>query len=121
MSPFSRLCVLFCIIVLAACQSTPEAPTPPPLPTATLAPTAAPRPTVAPAVTTIAEPLAPPSALVLWAIVDDAQLDALRRLVADVGRPNSTDVVVIKKSADSLLADIRADALAGLPPPDLIW
>ena len=122
MSSFSRLCALICVIALAACQSTPEVPTPPALPPPpTAAPTAAPRPTATPAVSTVAQPVAAPSALVLWAVVGDAQLDALRRLVADIARPSGAEVVVIKKSADGLVADIRADALAGLPPPDLVW
>jgi ABC-type glycerol-3-phosphate transport system substrate-binding protein len=122
MSPFSRLCALFFILSLAACNLSPVVPTPiPVMPRPTTAPTAAPRPTAVPAVTTIAEPVAPPSALVLWAVVDDARREALRRLIADLSRPIGAEVVVIKKSADGLLADIRADALAGLPPPDLIW
>jgi len=122
MSPFSRLCALFLIVGLAACNSSPVVPTPiPVVPRPTAAPTAAPRPTAAPAVTRVAQPAAPPSALVLWAIVDDARLEVLRRLIADLSRPIGAEVLVIRKSADALLADIRADALADLPPPDLIW
>jgi ABC-type glycerol-3-phosphate transport system substrate-binding protein len=57
----------------------------------------------------------------MWAIASGPQLEALSRLVADLAQPIGVDTVVIGKSADGLLADIRADALAGLPPPDLIW
>ena len=122
MAFFARLCALLFVICLAACNSSPVVPTPiPVVPRPTAAPTAAPRPTAAPAVTTIAQPAAPPSALVLWAVVDDSQLEPLRRLIADLSQPIGAEVVVIKKSADGLLADIRADALAGLPLPDLIW
>jgi len=122
MSFFARLCALFLIICLAACNSGPVVPTPIPVaPRPTAAPTAAPRPTAAPAVTTVAQPIAPPSALVLWAVVEDWQLEPLRRLIADLSQPVGAEVVVIKKSADGLLADIRADALAGLPSPDLVW
>jgi arabinogalactan oligomer/maltooligosaccharide transport system substrate-binding protein len=122
MSSFSRLWLLFLIVCLAACNPSPVVPTPIPVaPRPTAMPTAAPRPTAMPAVTTVAQPIAPPSALVLWAVVDDPQFVALQRLIADLSRPIGAEVVVIKKSADGLLADIRADALAGLPPPDLIW
>ncbi len=122
MAFFSRLCVLFFIVGLVACNPSPVVPTPiPVVPRPTAAPTAAPRPTAAPAITTIAQPVAPSSALVLWAVVDDARLEALRRLIADLSQPIDVEVVVVRKSADGLLADIRADALAGLPPPDLIW
>jgi arabinogalactan oligomer/maltooligosaccharide transport system substrate-binding protein len=118
----SRVCVLLLILSLAACNPSPAVPTPiPVVPRPTAAPTAAPRPTAAPAITRVAQPVAPPSALVLWAVVDDARVGALRRLIADLSTSVGTDVVVIQKSADGLLADIRADALAGLPPPDLIW
>src|SRR5215211_7265020 len=118
----SRVCALLLILSLAACNPSPVVPTPiPVVPRPTAAPTAAPRPTAVPAVTRVAQPVAPPSALVLWAVVDDARVGALRRLIADLSKSVGTDVVVIQKSADGLLADIRADALAGLPPPDLIW
>jgi maltose-binding protein MalE len=69
----------------------------------------------------IPETPAPPSALVLWAVAQGGELDALRRLVADLSAPIGAQVIVVGKSADGLLADMRADALAGLPPPDLIW
>jgi ABC-type glycerol-3-phosphate transport system substrate-binding protein len=58
---------------------------------------------------------------VLWAIAQEGELDALRRLVADLSRPIGAEVVVVGKSADGVLADVRANALAGLPPPDLVW
>jgi ABC-type glycerol-3-phosphate transport system substrate-binding protein len=57
----------------------------------------------------------------MWAVASGPQLEALGRLVADLSQPLGAQVVVIGKSADGLVADIRADALAGLPPPDLIW
>src|SRR5262245_3533898 len=131
MASFSpaRLSLLLLLCLLAACGPAPAAPTPglpaqpaPARPTvATPAPTAAPRPTAIPPVTTIAEAPAPPSALRLWAVAAGPQLDAVRRLVADLGQAVGLEVVVVGKSADGLVADIRADALAGLPPPDLIW
>jgi ABC-type glycerol-3-phosphate transport system substrate-binding protein len=58
---------------------------------------------------------------VLWAVAEGPRLEALKRLVADQRRPNDVEVVVIGKSASGLVTDIRTDALAGLPLPDLIW
>jgi ABC-type glycerol-3-phosphate transport system substrate-binding protein len=58
---------------------------------------------------------------VLWAVADGPQLIELKSLVADLSRPLGSEIVVIGKSADGLVTDIRAGALAGLPPPDLIW
>lgn len=118
----SRLCALLLLCCLAACNQTPVEPTAVPAPPPpTRAPTAAPRPTATPAITTIAQPTPPPSALVVWAVAQEPRLGALRRLVADLSAPLGMEVVVVGKTADGLLADIRADALADLPPPDLIW
>lgn len=116
-----RLCALVLILALAACQRDDAAPTslPPGLPTA--APTLAPRPTAAPPITAVAQPTPSPSGLTLWAVAQGAELEALRRLVGDLAAASGAQVLVVGKSADALLADIRADALAGLPPPDLIW
>lgn len=115
-----RLCALLLILALAACQRDDATPTPPPGATAA-APTLAPRPTSAPPVTAVAQPTPSPSALTLWAVAQGAELEALRRLVDDLAGASGTQVLVVGKSADALLADIRADTLAGLPPPDLIW
>jgi len=129
MATTSRPSILLLLLLLAACSSAPELPTP------TLAPaipnsapsavatsaTAAPRPTAAPAVTNIPAPEPPPSALVLWAVAEGQRLEALKRLVAELRRPDGVEIVVVGKSASGLVTDIRADALAGLPPPDLVW
>ncbi|HJZ45684.1 MAG TPA: extracellular solute-binding protein [Roseiflexaceae bacterium] len=72
-------------------------------------------------VTNISVPTPPPSALVLWAVAEGPRLEALKRLVADLRRPDGVEVVVVGKSASGLITDIRSDALAGLPPPDLVW
>jgi ABC-type glycerol-3-phosphate transport system substrate-binding protein len=116
------LSALLLIYVLAACSPAPAPPTPilaTPIPTP--APTVAPLPTDPPPVTNLPVPTPPPNALVLWAVADGARLDALRRLVADLSRPIGIEVAVVGKSAAGLVTDIRADALGGLPPPDLIW
>jgi ABC-type glycerol-3-phosphate transport system substrate-binding protein len=119
-----RLALILPLFLFAACSfSTPQ---PPPAPTSvsvpsTPAPTAAPRPTALPPVTNVPETPAPPSALVLWAVAEGDELDALRQLVADLSLPLGADLVVVGKSADGVLADVRANALAGIPPPDLIW
>jgi arabinogalactan oligomer/maltooligosaccharide transport system substrate-binding protein len=42
-------------------------------------------------------------------------------LVADLSGPIGAEVVVMGKSTDALVTDIRADVLGGLPPPDLVW
>ena len=57
----------------------------------------------------------------LWAVASGPQLDALKRLIAELSQPIGVEVVVVGKSADGLHADMRANALVGLPPPDLIW
>src|SRR5262249_46234892 len=124
-----RLWILLLMLLLPACSSAP-APTPPTLGASNpnLAPTAAaspappaPRPTAPPVVTNISVPTPPPSALVLWAVAEGPRLEALKRLVADLRRPDGVEVVVVGKSASGLITDIRSDALAGLPPPDLVW
>src|SRR5437773_1454431 len=128
MTTTSRLLLGLLLLVLAACSVTP-APTPA-LPTAipNTAPSAqassvpaAPQATAAPAITNIPAPTPPPSALILWAVAEGSRLDAIKQLVADLRRPNDAEVVVIGKSASGLVTDIRSDALAGLPPPDLVW
>jgi ABC-type glycerol-3-phosphate transport system substrate-binding protein len=112
-------------LLLAACGPTPAPPVPSPAqPAATGVPTPqpiTPRPTAAPAATTILMPAAPASALVLWAVAAGAQLDALKRLTAELSQPIGVEIVVVGKSANGLQADIRANALAGLPLPDMIW
>ena len=118
---FWRLCALVLILALAACQRDDAAPTPLPPGLPTAAPTLAPRPTPAPPITAVAQPTPSPSGLTLWAVAQGAELEALRRLVGDLAAASGAQVLVVGKSADALLADMRADALAGLPPPDLIW
>src|SRR5262245_23989072 len=124
-----RLWILLLMLLLPACSSAP-APTPPTLgpsnpnraPTAAASSaTIAPRPTAPPVVTNISVPTPPPSALVLWAVAEEPRLEALKRLVADLRSAEGVDVVLVGKSASGLVTDIRSDALAGLPPPDLIW
>ena len=66
-------------------------------------------------------PTPPPSALILWVVAEGPRLDAIKQLVADLRRPGDAEVVVVGKSASGLVTDIRSDALAGLPPPDLFW
>ena len=122
MSNIPRLLALLLAVALAACSSAPAPPAPTPgAPSPAAEPTAAPRPTALPAITRVAETPAPPSALVLWAVAQDDELAALRRLIADLSGPIGAQVVVVGKSADGLLADVRANALAGLPLPDLFW
>jgi len=58
---------------------------------------------------------------VLWVVAEGPRLDAIKRLVADLRRPDDAEVIVVGKSASGLVTDIRSDALAGLPPPDLVW
>jgi ABC-type glycerol-3-phosphate transport system substrate-binding protein len=41
--------------------------------------------------------------------------------VAEQRRPDDVEVAVVGKSASGLVTDLRSDALAGLPPPDLVW
>src|SRR5690349_14749837 len=116
------LFALFLLCMLAACSPAPAPPTLIPATVApTDAPTAAPQPTVAPVITNVPVPTPPPSALILWAVADGARLDAIKQLVAELRRPGDVEVVVVGKSASGLVTDIRSDALAGLPPPDLIW
>src|SRR5689334_15960420 len=124
-----RLAFCLMLLVLAACSAPPAPPTPP-LPTVipNSAPSAvatslplAPPATVAPAITNIPASTPPPSALILWAVAEGQRLDAIKQLVADLRRPGDAEVVVIGKSASGLVTDIRSDALAGLPPPDLVW
>lgn len=113
--------MLLILVFLAACSPTnPEQPTPassPPEATTQLSP----RPTAQPRVTTVPEPEAPPSALMLWAVAEAQQADRLKQLIADISAQVGAEVAVVTKSADALQADIRADQLAGRPPPDLIW
>ena len=118
----SRLSAIVLICMLAACSPAPVPPTPAPAtPVPTSAPTAAPQATAAPAITNIPAPTPPPSALILWAVAEGPRLDAIKQLVADQRRPGDVEVVVVGKSASGLVTDIRSDALAGLPPPDLVW
>src|SRR3954447_20446112 len=110
---------------MSACSPAPAPPTPvpaTPAPTSMAsAPTAAPQATVAPAITNIPAPTPPPSALILWAVAEGPRLDAIKKLVADLRQPDDAEVVVVGKSASGLVTDFRADALAGLLPPDLVW
>lgn len=112
-------------LLLVACGPTPAQPVPvPSQPAPTSAPTprlVTPRPTAAPAATTILAPAAPAGALVLWAVAAGTQLDALKRLTAELSQSIGVEIVVVGKSANGLQADIRANALAGLPLPDMIW
>jgi arabinogalactan oligomer/maltooligosaccharide transport system substrate-binding protein len=115
------LLVLLCL--LGACSPAP-APVPAEVPTTPLArpaPLPTPRPTAAPPVTAIPQPTAPPGALVLWASMEGQQLEALRRLIAEVSQPLGIEVQLVGKSPDGLHADLRAAALSGLPLPDLLW
>jgi ABC-type glycerol-3-phosphate transport system substrate-binding protein len=122
MTTTSRLSALLLICLLAACSPAPVLPTPVPLtPIPTSAPTAAPQATAAPAITNIPAPTPPPSALILWAVAEGLRLNAIKQLVADLRRPDDVEVIVVGKSANGLVTDIRSDALAGLPPPDLVW
>jgi arabinogalactan oligomer / maltooligosaccharide transport system substrate-binding protein len=125
MKTIARWPVVLLLCLLAACSPAPAPPTPiptTPAPTSIPStPTAAPQPTAAPVITNIPAPTPPPSALVLWAVAEGPRLDALKQLVADQRRPGDAEVVVVGKSASGLVTDIRTDALAGLPPPDLIW
>lgn len=111
-----RLLLLF--FLLAACGPAPAPPTPAPL-EPTMLPS--PRPTAPPPATLIVEPTATPGAFVLWAVASGPQLTALQRLIADAAQQAGVEALVIGKTADGLQADIRANALAGLPPPDLFW
>jgi hypothetical protein len=120
MLPKAHLRALLLIFLLAGCQSAPARPTPAPV-GPTSVPTAAPRLTAVPPVTAVSAPTPPPSALVLWAIAEGPELAALRALLADLGQTLGVEVAVVGKSADGMLADIRADALSSVPPPDLLW
>jgi arabinogalactan oligomer / maltooligosaccharide transport system substrate-binding protein len=129
MTTTSRLSLCLLLLLLAACSVTSVPPTPP-LPTAiqnsvpsSVAGTvlAVPQATNAPAITNIPAPTPPPSALILWAVAEGPRLDAIKQLVADLRRPDDAEVIVVGKSASGLVTDIRSDALAGLPPPDLVW
>src|SRR5436309_1650151 len=100
------------VLLLGACSPTP-APAPALPPTPMALPT--PRPTAAPPITTIPEPTAAPSALVLWAVAGDQQLEALKGLIAEQSQMLGVPILVVGKSADGLHADIRANALGGLP------
>ena len=125
----SRLSALLLLYLLVACRPAAALPTPAPVtPASTSAPRvvassapAAPQPTAAPAITNIPMPTPPPSALILWVVAEGLRLDAIKQLVADLRRPGDAEVVVVGKSASGLVTDIRSDALAGLPPPDLFW
>ena len=125
----SRLSALLLLYLLVACSPAAALPTPAPVtPASTSAPRvvatstpAAPQPTAAPAITNIPMPTPPPSALILWVVAEGLRLDAIKQLVADLRRPGDAEVVVVGKSASGLVTDIRSDALAGLPPPDLFW
>jgi arabinogalactan oligomer/maltooligosaccharide transport system substrate-binding protein len=119
----SRLVLIF-LCLLAACGPTPPIPATPPPTSVSSLPTArpvTPRPTLPPPVTTVLEPTPPPGGLVLWAVAGGPQLDALKRLIAELSQPIGVEVSVVGKSANGLQADIRANALVGLPQPDLIW
>ncbi|MBK9710210.1 MAG: extracellular solute-binding protein [Kouleothrix sp.] len=120
MLPKAHLRALLLIFLLAGCQSAPARPTPAPV-GPTSVPTAAPRLTAVPPVTAVSAPTPPPSALVLWAIAEGPELAALRALLADLGQTLGVEVAVVGKSADGMLADIRADALSSVRPPDLLW
>ena len=79
MPRLSRLCALLFLFFLVACNSAPADPTAAPAPVPpTHVPTAAPRPTATPAITAIAQPAPPPSALVLWAVAEEPRLSATR-------------------------------------------
>jgi arabinogalactan oligomer / maltooligosaccharide transport system substrate-binding protein len=117
----ARLLLLLCL--LAACSPAPapgpaEIVTPPP---ARPTPLPTPRPTAPPPITVIPQPTAPPGALVLWAPMEGPQLEALRRLIADLSQPLGVEVQVVGKSPDGLHADLGAAALTGLALPDLLW
>jgi arabinogalactan oligomer/maltooligosaccharide transport system substrate-binding protein len=129
MTTTSRLSLCLLLLLLAACSVTPAPPASPlltaipnsaPSVVASSAP-AAPQATAAPAITNIPAPTPPPSALILWAVAAGPRLDAIKQLVADLRRPDDAEVIVVGKSASGLVTDIRSDALAGLPPPDLVW
>src|SRR3954467_11273027 len=121
----ARLSALLLFCLLAACSPAPAPSTPVPATpartSASVVPTAAPPATAAPAITNIPAPTPPPSALILWVVAEGPRLDAIKQLVADLRRPGDVEVVVVGKSASGLVTDIRSDALAGLPPPDLVW
>src|SRR5215212_7904674 len=126
MTTTSRLWLCLLLILLAACSEAPAPPTPthPAAIPTSLRPSSvplAPPATAAPAITNIPAPTPPPSALILWAVAEGPRLDAIKQLVTDLRRPDYVEVIVIGKSASGLVTDIQSDALAGLPPPDLVW
>lgn len=107
--------------LLPACDMLPAAaPTPAPLLTAAPTP-APPPPTDAPPVTAIAQTTPEPRALSIWAVANEAQAEPLQRLLEEATRQAGVDIAVAVKTADSLQADVRANALADLPQPDLFW
>jgi maltose-binding protein MalE len=115
--------LLLALMLLGACDMV-RTPQPPPsaIPTATPRPTPAPPPpTEAPPITALPQPTPEPSALSVWAVGTEAQADALQRVSEGAAAQAGVDVHVTVKSPDTLQADVRSNALAGLPQPDLFW
>ena len=97
-------------------------PVPSAMPTATPKPTPAPPPpTEAPPVTALPQPTPEPSALSVWAVGTRAQTETLQRVIEGAAAQAGVEVSVTVKSPDTLQADVRSNALAGLPQPDLFW
>jgi ABC-type glycerol-3-phosphate transport system substrate-binding protein len=123
MGSFARRCLpLLTVVLLLACGPQLALPSPAPTPEPTMRPTAppTPQPTAPPAITAHPAPTAPPRGLTLWAVASGPQLAALQAIIGELSRDLAAPVTVIGKSANGLHADLRANELAGLPPPDLI-
>jgi arabinogalactan oligomer/maltooligosaccharide transport system substrate-binding protein len=119
-APLRRALLVALCAALAACAA-PPAPAPQALVTA--APSAAPPTATAtrPAATATAAAPTPtpgPRPLVVWVAEEGAALDAARALLAGAdGGP----VEVAARPPDGLRLSLATAALAGDPPPDLIW
>lgn len=123
-SPFKRLLLIAALVLLASCAPSTPAPseqTPLPSPQPTSTPQPSPRPTRPPSITTVPEAPATPSTLTLWAVAEGPRAEALTALIGATAAQLGVEVAVLPKSADALQADIRANALVGAAPPDMIW
>ncbi len=118
-----RALVFFILLIMvSACDLVhTQVATPSVVPATMPKPTSEPLPTEAPPVTVLPQPTQEPSALSVWAVGTKAQSDTLQHVIDDAAVRAGVEVNVTIKTPDTLQADVRSNALAGLPQPDLFW
>lgn len=120
-----RALILISMLLLTACAAPPPLPptaAPAETPTGVVqAPSTTPRPTRLPPTPAPASPTPEPVTFTLWVAENEAGLAFASALAAEFSAAGDVPVEVVAREPDTLRLSLAAAALAGDPPPDLIW